>query len=45
MRHDFDDQIQVRYTHTDGESFDTWVSGEEVLGRINSVESEEGSER
>jgi hypothetical protein len=41
MRHDFDDQIQVRYTHTDGESFDTWVSGEEVLGRINSAKSEE----
>ncbi len=41
MRYDYDDQIQVRYQHSDGEFFDTWVSGSEVLGRIKSKESEE----
>lgn len=41
MRHDFGDQIQVRYRHTDGEDYDTWVSGEEVLGRIRSEAAEE----
>lgn len=41
MRYDFDDQIQVRYQHTDGEFFDTWVSGEEVLSRLKSIEAEE----
>lgn len=41
MRHDFGDQIQVRYRHTDGEDYDTWVSGEEVLGRIRSQATEE----
>jgi len=34
MRHDFSDQIQVRYSHPAGEDFDTWVSGEEVLQRL-----------
>jgi hypothetical protein len=41
MRYDFDDQIQVRYQHTDGENFDTWVSGDEVLSRLRSAENEE----
>lgn len=36
MRHDFSDQIQVRYLHSNGESFDTWVSGEEVMQRLDS---------
>jgi len=40
MRHDFDDQIQVRYQHDVEEQFDTWVSGAEVLQRLESVESE-----
>jgi hypothetical protein len=35
MRHDFSDQIQVRYIHPSGESFDTWVSGDEVLQRLD----------
>jgi hypothetical protein len=35
-RHDFDDRIQVRYVHDDGEAYDTWVSGEEVLQRLRS---------
>lgn len=41
MRYDFDDQIQVRYKHSDGETYDTWVSGEEALSRIKSIEAEE----
>jgi hypothetical protein len=41
MRYDYDDQIQVRYQHSDGEFFDTWVSGTEVLSRIKSRASEE----
>lgn len=41
MRHDFGDQIQVRYRHIDGEDYDTWVSGEEVLGRMRSEAAEE----
>lgn len=41
MRYDYDDQIQVRYQHSDDEFFDTWVSGAEVLSRIKSGESEE----
>jgi hypothetical protein len=41
MRHDFADQIQVRYRHVDGEEYDTWVSGDEVLQRLSSEESEE----
>lgn len=40
MRHDFGDQIQVRYQHADGETFDTWVSGEEALQRLDTVEAE-----
>ena len=41
MRHDFADQIQVRYQHTNGESYDTWISGEEVLARLRSADVEE----
>lgn len=41
MRYDFDDQFQVRYTHPNGDHFDTWVSGEEALRRLKSEESEE----
>lgn len=40
MRHDFGDQIQVRYRHTDGEDYDTWVSGEEALKRLKTAERE-----
>jgi hypothetical protein len=36
MRHDFSDQIQVRYPHPNGEMFDTWISGEEVMRRLDS---------
>jgi hypothetical protein len=39
-RHDFDDMIQVRYVHADGEEYDTWVSGKEALARIRSEASE-----
>ncbi len=41
MRHDFDDQIQVRYRHGEGEEFDTWVSGLEALQRLRSEAAEE----
>ncbi|HUS94846.1 MAG TPA: hypothetical protein VMZ24_06710 [Patescibacteria group bacterium] len=41
MRYDFGDQIQVRYRHVDGEEYDTWVSGDEVLQRLSSEASEE----
>ncbi len=41
LRHDFDDQIQVRYTHPGGQEYDTWVSGEEVVHRIQSEDAEE----
>ncbi|RMH01852.1 MAG: hypothetical protein D6706_01230 [Chloroflexi bacterium] len=41
MRHDFSDQIQVRYVHPNGENFDTWVSGEEVLGRLKTMSREQ----
>ena len=41
MRHDFADQIQVRYRHVNGEEYDTWVSGDEVLQRLSSKASEE----
>lgn len=41
MRYDFDDQFQVRYQHADGEFYDTWVSGEEVLTRLRSEAAEE----
>lgn len=40
MRHDFGDQIQVRYRHTDGEDYDTWVSGAEALQRLKTAERE-----
>lgn len=40
MRHDFADQIQVRYRHSDGEAYDTWVSGEEVMRRLGSEAAE-----
>lgn len=35
MRHDYSDMIQVRYTHPNGEDFDAWVSGEEVMQRLD----------
>ncbi|MCB8943447.1 MAG: hypothetical protein H6658_06805 [Ardenticatenaceae bacterium] len=41
MRHDFSDQIQVRYSHPHGEEFDTWISGEEVLARLKTASREE----
>jgi len=40
MRHDFGDQIQVRYQHTDGQDYDTWVSGEEAVKRLKTAEQE-----
>ncbi len=40
MRHDFGDQIQVQYHHTDGEAYDTWVSGEEALKRLKTADRE-----
>jgi hypothetical protein len=40
MRHDFRDQIQVRYHHSDGEAYDTWISGEEVVARLKSAAAE-----
>jgi hypothetical protein len=40
MRHDFADMIQVRYEHANGESYDTWVSGEEALQRLRSEDAE-----
>lgn len=36
MRHDYSDMIQVRYPHPSGENFDTWISGEEVMQRLDS---------
>jgi hypothetical protein len=41
MRHDFDDQIQVRYQHGDGDEIDTWVSGTEAEKRLRSEVTEE----
>ncbi|MCP5098492.1 MAG: hypothetical protein GY943_23325 [Chloroflexi bacterium] len=41
MRHDFSDQIQVRYAHPTGESFDTWISGEEVMARLKTMSREQ----
>ena len=35
MRHDYNDMIQVRYPHPNGENFDTWVSGQEVMQRLD----------
>lgn len=40
-RHDFHDRIQVRYVHDDGEAYDTWVSGAEVLQRLRSQDVEQ----
>jgi hypothetical protein len=41
LRPDFGDMIQVRYTHTDGIDYDTWISGEEVWQRLKSETAEE----
>lgn len=41
MRHDYSDMIQVRYIHPDGETFDTWISGEEVLSRLKTASREQ----
>jgi hypothetical protein len=41
VRPDFGDMIQVRYRHTDGDDYDTWVSGEEVWQRLKSESAEE----
>ncbi|MCC6603440.1 MAG: hypothetical protein IT327_09540 [Anaerolineae bacterium] len=41
LRHDFSDQIQVRYLHPSGENFDTWISGEEVLSRLKTMSREQ----
>ena len=41
LRHDFSDQIQVRYPHPAGEKFDTWVSGEEVMSRLKTMSREQ----
>jgi hypothetical protein len=41
MRHDFRDQIQVRYRHSDGQEYDTWVSGQEALARLQSAAAEQ----
>lgn len=41
MRHDFSDQIQVRYPHPSGENFDTWISGEEVMSRLKTMSREQ----
>lgn len=40
MRHDYSDMIQVRYIHPNGETFDTWVSGEEVMARLKTRDRE-----
>lgn len=40
LRHDFSDMIQVRYAHPSGEAFDTWISGEEVMARLNTAARE-----
>jgi hypothetical protein len=41
LRLDSGDQFQVRYNHPDGQHFDTWVSGEEVLSRLQSAAAED----
>lgn len=41
LRPDFGDMLQVRYKHTDGDDYDTWISGEEVLQRLESETAEE----
>ena len=35
LRHGYADMIQVRYPHPTGENFETWVSGEEVMQRLD----------
>lgn len=40
MRHDYSDMIQVRYPHPNGEDFDTWISGEEVMQRLDTQSRE-----
>jgi len=40
IRHDFGDQLQVRFFHPNGEKYDTWVSGDDVLGRLGSEAAE-----
>ncbi|MCP4416471.1 MAG: hypothetical protein GY805_07605 [Chloroflexi bacterium] len=41
IRHDFSDQIQVRYPHPSGEDFDTWISGEEAVSRLKTMSREQ----
>lgn len=41
MRPDFGDMIQVRYVHSDGDDYDTWVSGNEALQRLASETAEQ----
>ncbi|MFZ0548799.1 MAG: hypothetical protein WAM60_25335 [Candidatus Promineifilaceae bacterium] len=41
VRPDYGDMIQVRYRHTDGVDYDTWISGEEVLQRLASETAEQ----
>jgi hypothetical protein len=41
MRPDFGDMIQVRYVHADGDDYDTWVSGREVMQRLASETAEQ----
>jgi hypothetical protein len=41
IRPDFGDMIQVRYVHTDGDDYDTWVSCKEILQRLASETAEE----
>lgn len=40
LRHDYSDMIQVRYPHPNGEPFDTWVSGAEVMARLDTAARE-----
>ena len=41
MRHDYSDMIQVRYHHPNGDDFDTWISGDEIIQRLHSESAEE----
>ena len=41
IRHDYGDMIQVRYNHPNGGEFDTWVSGNEIIQRLQSESAEE----
>jgi hypothetical protein len=34
-RHHHSDQIQVRYEHPNGKKYDTFISGEEAMSRLN----------